>query len=186
MHRLFVAIDLPEPVRERVSRISCGLPGARWVSPEQLHLTLRFIGEVDGALFLDIREHLAGVHQKDFFLQLEGVGFFPPRGKPRIIWVGLRKNEALLQLRNRVESHLVALGLAAENRKFSPHITLARLKNTPPVKVGRFLENHSLFLSESFSVESFHLYSSLLGRKGAIHRKEATYLIHGNDVRSLR
>ena len=173
--RLFVAIDLPETVKDHLSTICCGLPGARWVPPEQMHLTLRFIGEVDGGLLRDICEELAVIQGEIFSLQLEGVGFFPPRGKPRVLWVGLHKVEALLQLRNRIESRLVALGLEAEGKKFSPHITLARLKNTPPAKVGRFLENYGLFCSTPFSVASFHLYSSLIGRKGAVHRIEATY-----------
>jgi len=173
--RLFVAIDLPEAVKDHLGIICCGVPRARWVLPEQMHLTLRFIGEVDGGLFRDICEELAGIHGEIFSLQLEGVGFFPPRGKPRVIWVGLHKLDALLRLRYRIESRLIALGLEPEARKFSPHITLARLKNTHPAKVGRFLENYGLFCSTPFSVASFHLYSSQLGRKGAVHRIEATY-----------
>jgi 2'-5' RNA ligase len=173
--RLFIAVDLPENVKEPLARLCCGLPGARWVKPEQLHLTLRFIGEVDGGMFHDIREGLAEIVGKSFTLQLDGVGFFPPRGKPRVVWIGLQQSEELLQLRNRIESCLVSLGLEPERRKFAPHITLARLKNTPPAKVGRFLENHSLFLSAPFTVEEFYLYSSQLGRNGAIHRIEAGY-----------
>ncbi len=173
--RLFIALNLPESVREPLTRICCGLPGARWVNPEQLHLTLRFIGEVDGGVFQDIREGLAEIAGKPFMLQLDGVGFFPPRGKPRVVWVGLRQSKELLQLRNRLESCLVSLGLEPERRKFAPHITLARLKNTPAAKVGRFLENHSLFLSVPFPVDDFFLYSSQLGRNRAIHRIEARY-----------
>ncbi len=173
--RLFVAIDLPEKVKEQVVGLCCGLPGARWVNPEQLHLTLRFIGEVDGGMFRDIRETLDGVQSDPFTLQLDGVGFFPPRGKPRVVWVGLRQSVDLSQLRNRIESRLVALGLEPETRKFAPHITLARLKNTPASKVGRFLETHNLFLSTPFAIDEFFLYSSRLGRNGAIHRIEAGY-----------
>lgn len=179
--RLFVAIDLPDPVKEQLARLCCGLPGARWVDPQQMHLTLRFIGEVDGGLFRDIRDNLGRVRRDRFSLRLENVGFFPPRGKPRVVWVGLQKSEPLLQLRNRIESNLVALGLEGEKRKFAPHITLARLKDTPPPKVGRFLENNGLFHSIPFPVESFHLYSSLLGRKGAIHTIECTYPLDGDN-----
>jgi len=175
--RLFVAIDLPENVKESLARLCCGLPGARWVKPEQLHLTLRFIGEVDGGVFQDILVGLAEVKGESFTIQLDGVGFFPPRGKPRVVWVGLKRSEQLLQLRSRIESRLVALGLEPEGRKFSPHITLARLKNTQPAKVGRFLENHNLFLSSPFSVQEFFLYSSRLGRNGALHRVEAGYFL---------
>jgi len=177
--RLFIAIDLPENVKEQVARLCRGLPGARWVKPEQLHLTLRFIGEVDGGMFRDLQEGLDDVRSESFTLQLDGVGFFPPRGKPRVLWVGLRQCGDLLQIRSRIESRLVALGLEPEGRKFSPHITLARLKNTPAARVGRFLENHNLFLSAPFLVDEFFLYSSRLGRNRAIHRIEAGYPLAG-------
>jgi 2'-5' RNA ligase len=173
--RLFVAIDLPEAVKDQLATMCCGLPGARWVAPDQLHLTLRFIGEADGGVFTDICEGLSAVQGKSFFMQLDGVGFFPPRGRPRVVWAGVKKSNSLQQLRHRIDSRLAVLGLESEGRKFFPHITLARLKNTPSVKVGRFLENHGLFLSSSFDVRSFHLYSSVLGRKGAIHRREASF-----------
>jgi len=176
--RLFVAIDLPEAVKERLSMISCGLPGARWVKSEQLHLTLRFIGEVDGDRFLDIREGLAEVSCASFPMQLQGVGFFPPRKKPRVVWVGLDKNEQLIRLRNRIESVLVQAGLEPEKRKFAPHITLARLNNTPASKVGRFFEQHSLFFSPLFQVNEFSLYSSVLNAKGAKHFVEQEYLLN--------
>ncbi len=173
--RLFVAIDLPEHVKEQVAGLCCGLPGARWLKPEQLHLTLRFIGEVDGGMFRDIREGLLDVRQEQLSLRLDGVGFFPPRGKPRVVWVGLQQSVDLFQLHDRINSRLTALGLEPETRKFAPHITIARLKNTPPARVGRFLENHNLFCSAPFWVDEFFLYSSRLGRNGAIHRIEAGY-----------
>ena len=175
MPRLFVAIDLPTPVKNRLAPLCFGLPGARWVEPEQLHLTLRFIGDVDAMVFQDVREALAEVRSELFPLRLEGVGFFPPRGKPRVVWVGISKNEQLLLLRKRVESVLVRTGLEPEGRKFSPHITLARLKNTPPSKVGAFLSHHGLFITEDFSVSEFLLYSSVLSNKGAKHYIEDSY-----------
>ena len=173
--RLFVAIDLPAGIRDRLSLMSCGLPGARWVRTEQLHLTLRFIGEVDGAMFQAIREALAGVRGRSFAMQLAGVGYFPPRKRPRVVWVGIRENEDLVRLRNRIESSLVRAGLAPEQRKFSPHITLARLNRTPVARVGRYLEEHGLFRSPEFRVQRFRLYSSVLGRGGATHCVEQEY-----------
>ena len=173
--RLFVAIDLSEAVKEQLAMISCGLPGARWVKQDLLHLTLRFIGDVDGAVFKDIRDDLAEVSCEPFSIRLQGVGFFPPRKKPRVVWVGLEKNEHLVQLRNRVESVLVGLGLEPEGRKFAPHITLARLNKTPVSRVGRFLEQHSLFITPPFQVNAFRLYSSVLNSKGAKHYVEQEY-----------
>ncbi len=173
--RLFVAIDLPEQISEGLGRICSGLPGARWVRPEQLHLTLRFIGDVDGGQFADIRDELTGIAVAPFSLQLDGLGVFPPRGRPRVIWAGLGRSDDLIRLRNQIESALARVGIARETRRFSPHITLARLKSTPPARVGRFLEQHGLLTSPPFSVERFFLYSSQLGRNGAIHTIEAAY-----------
>ena len=173
--RLFVAIDLPDEVGRGLTRLSSGLPGARWTRQEQLHLTLRFIGEVDGGRFRDIREELGGVSLQPFSLQLEGLGVFPPRGRPRVVWAGLRQGKPLLHLRNQVEAALARVGLARETRKFAPHITLARLKNTPAVRVGRYLEQWGLYASRPFTVDRFFLYSSQLGHNGAIHTIEAEY-----------
>jgi 2'-5' RNA ligase len=175
MIRLFVAIDLPPDVKEHLAAICYGLAGARWIDLDQLHLTLRFIGEVDGSLYLDIKEILSTVKTKPFSLQLKGVGHFPPRKEPRVIWVGVEKNEALPRLRAKIETTLVKEGLPPEGRKYSPHITIARLKNTATVKVGNFMAANSLFASEPFPVEKFYLYSSKLTPKGAIHIIEASY-----------
>jgi len=177
MPRLFVAIDLPEDIREQLSTLGCGLPGARWVSPDQMHLTLRFIGDVDGRYFTLVREALSGLHGEKFSLRLKDIGFFPPRGNPRVVWVGIEKNEQLVQLRSRIESALVRTGLEPEGRKFSPHITLARLKNTPVSRIGAYLAHNSLFATASFPVQQFLLYSSVLNSKGAKHYVEETYLL---------
>ena len=178
MARLFVAIDLPVTIRERLSFMCCGLPGARWLDSEQMHLTLRFIGDVDSTVFHDIRETLTEIQGEPLCMQLDGVGFFPPRGNPRVVWAGIRKNEQLIQLRNRVESVLVRAGLKPEGRKYSPHITLARLKNTPVSKVGAYLTHYSMFMSEEFQVNEFLLYSSVLSNKGAKHYVEERYLLN--------
>lgn len=175
MPRLFVALDLPDVIRERLSALCCGLPGARWVAPEQMHLTLRFIGDVDSTIFRDVREALCEVRGERLSLRLEGIGFFPPRGKPRVVWVGIAANEKLVRLRNRIESILVRAGLEPEGRKYSPHITLARLKNTPAARIGAYLSHNGLFATEQFEVHEFFLYSSVLNAKGAKHYIEAGY-----------
>ncbi len=126
--RLFVAIDPPQQIRDHLALLCCGLPGARWTPPEQFHLTLSFIGEVDGSTFLDIREALAEISVPQFSLQLQGVGFFPPRGQPRVIWAGIEKSEPLHLLQRKITTRLFQRGLEPDNRKFSPHITLARLQ----------------------------------------------------------
>ena len=173
--RLFVAIDPPEKTREQLTGICCGLPAARWIPPHQLHLTLCFIGEVSGAAFLDIREALEEIRPAPFALRLQGVGFFPPRGQPRVVWAGVERSEPLALLQRTITTRLFALGFEPENRKFFPHITLARLQQTPPSRVGRYLEDHGLFASAAFAVDRFLLYSSVLGRKGASHTIEQGY-----------
>lgn len=173
--RLFVAIDPPQDIRDHLAMLCCGLPNARWTVPEQLHLTLTFIGEVSGSVFLDIREALAEITAPALSLQLQGVGFFPPRGQPRVVWAGLEKNESLQVLQRKITTRLFHLGLEPDNRKFSPHITLARLQQTPAAKVGKYLENNGLFRSVPFEVDHFILYSSILGRKGATHVVEQAY-----------
>lgn len=186
MPRLFVAIDPPLAIRERLAALCRGLPGARWVEPEQLHLTLRFIGDVDGSVLTSVREALAEVRAEALSLQLEGIGFFPPRGNPRVVWVGIRKNEPLLRLHHRIESVLVRAGLAPEERKYSPHITLARLKNTPASRIGAYLAQHGLFSSEEFQVNEFLLYSSVLNSRGARHYIEEGYPLDGAAHREAR
>jgi len=175
MIRLFVAIDLPEEIRHYLAPLCTGLPGARWLDPQQLHLTLRFIGEVDGALFAAIREALDEVEEEPFDLALSGMGCFPPRGRPRVVWAGVTGAERLLPFQRRIEAVLVRTGLAPAGRRFAPHVTLARLNRTSPVRVARYLESHGSLFTPSWTVDMFHLYSSVLGRKGAQHRIEVSY-----------
>lgn len=175
MIRLFVAIDFPEEVRKMLSAMCYGIPGAKWVPEEQFHLTLRFIGEVDGGLFRDIADTLADVRSAPMSIRLRGLGYFPPRKQPRVLWVGIEPAAEVSLLRDRVESKLVRLGLEPEGRKFSPHVTLARLNDTPLPKLTRYLSGNALFASEIFPVTEFSLYSSVLTPKGAIHQIEASY-----------
>jgi 2'-5' RNA ligase len=175
MYRLFIAIDLPPDIAARLQEICCGVPGAKWVPPEQMHLTLRFIGAVDGGVFRDIKEGLAGIKASGFSLQVKGLGFFPPRKTPRVLWAGLAPVEEISGLRNRMENLLVGMGLEPGGRKYSPHITLARLHDTPISRLGRFLAGNNPFVTEPFPVSEFHLYSSELTSKGAVHTLEASY-----------
>ena len=182
--RLFVAIDPPEEIREQLVALCCGLPDARWTPVEQLHLTLCFIGEVDGTTFLDIREALCEISFAAFSLQLRGVGFFPPRGQPRVVWAGVEKSEPLVVLQRKITTRLFHLGVELENRKYSPHLTLARLNQTSPGRVGKYLNENALFASLPFTVTQFALYSSILGRKGASHTIEQQYDMMGGRVPS--
>ncbi len=175
MRRLFVAVDIPQDVKEELSRFCCGLPGARWVPDDQFHLTLHFIGEVDGTLYAEVREQLEDVRGELLEMRLGGVGLFPPRKIPKVLWVGLQKSEQLQLLRNRIGSSLRRAGVKVEKRKFAPHITLARLRNTPREKLILFVAAHNLYRSRIMSIDNFKLYSSVLTSKGAVHTIEEVY-----------
>jgi len=177
MYRLFVAIDLNESAKEAVASICRGMPGVKWIDPDHLHLTLRFIGDADESLFLRIKRELAAVSASPFPLLLRGVGRFPPKRDPRVLWVGVDRGEEVIGLQGQIERALVRTGLEPEGRAFSPHITLARLRDTPFAGIATFLERNRLFEAPPVPVTGFHLYSSTLTAKGAVHRREASYLL---------
>src|SRR3954451_24232219 len=129
--RLFVALDLPWLLRERLSALAGGLPGARWVPPENYHLTLRFIGETPGHKAEDIDVALAGLRARGFSLTLAGVGTFSKGGRSTALWVGGGGNPQLDHLQNKIETALQLCGLDAERRRFLTHVTLAPLENAP-------------------------------------------------------
>jgi len=176
MPRIYVALDLPETVVDQVERLCVGLPDVRWADPDDLHITLRFIGEVDEPTYEEVGEALAHVTAAPFELQLQGIGHFPPRGEPTTLWIGVAPSEGLQQLKRRVDRQLASLGIAPETRKFAPHLTIARLRGPlPESRLGAFLKRLSLYRSEPFTVNGFTLYSSFLRSDGAIHTPEATY-----------
>lgn len=177
MIRLFVAIDLPRSVRESLVALQGGVPGARWSGSEQMHLTLRFIGEVDETVAHDVDDALAAIRAPSFDLELSGVGEFGGRN-PRALWAGVKTNEALLHLQRKTETALQRIGLEPEQRKFSPHITLARLKSPPRDKIVQFLTHAALFSAGPFPVNSFVLFSSHPTPNGSIYNPEQVYRLN--------
>ena len=173
--RLFVALSLPDEARARLGGLAGGVPGARWVAPESLHLSLRFIGEVDGAQARDADAALAQISAPAFTLTLAGVDCFSSGDKSRSLWVGVAECAELMRLQGKIERALQRAGLPAEGRKFKAHVTLARLKSNPGAKLHDFLAGNALFRSDPFLVREFDLYSSFLSHSGAIYRREATY-----------
>jgi RNA 2',3'-cyclic 3'-phosphodiesterase len=175
MPRLFVAIDPPDEEKQQLAALCNGLPGARWVRDRQFHLTLHFFGNVEGPTARTIAEALHGVRADPFELALAGVGHFPPRGEPRVLWAGVEESEGLLELHRQVQRVLKRAGLPPEERKFQAHITLARLVATPLPRLLAFLREHAELSSEPFAVTEFELYSSVLASEGALHQREASY-----------
>jgi RNA 2',3'-cyclic 3'-phosphodiesterase len=174
---LFVALELPELVRDHLVLVQGGIPGARWEAKDKLHLTLRYVGEVDGGMARRIAEALRGVHGDPFILELAGVGHFPPRGRPRALWVGVDDPEPLHALHERLERTLTKLGLEPETRKFAPHVTIARLRNAPERRVAEFMAHHALLRPTPFEVNAFALVSSVRGPSGSKYRVEESFTL---------
>jgi 2'-5' RNA ligase len=174
MLRLFTAIEIPDALRTRLTFLQGGVPGAKWQPVENLHLTLRFIGEVDEPTAGDIDQTLSGLREKAFDLSLRGVGEFGGRD-PHALWAGVATSPPLLHLVAKIESALQRMGLPAETRKYAPHVTLARLRDAPIAKVRDFLAANAAFDSGPFPVRSFALFSSFQTPRGSLYRIEQTY-----------
>lgn len=177
MIRLFVAIGLPHATSIDLAMLGGGgVPGARWVPMENYHITLRFIGEVSEPQAEDIASALAAISCKPFDLQIKGCGVFG-QDQPRALWAGVAPNEALTVLHKKIEHAFQRMGLAPDTRKFKPHITLARLRNTEPLKVQQFIQDHSLYKPPPIAIDSFGLYSSDLSHSGSIYHLEQSYTL---------
>jgi 2'-5' RNA ligase len=176
MPRLFVAVDVPDAIKDQILALCAGVPGAKWVQRAQLHLTLRFIGEVDSSKFQQIKAALGDVRSAPFSMALRGVGQFPPKRAARVLWAGLEAPPTLTQLQAQVETTLNRLDFPPEDRPFSAHLTLARFKNPPPLSaVQSYMARHAALQSELFSISEFVLYSSVLSPQGPTYRREAAY-----------
>lgn len=174
--RQFVAVDLPEAAKTRVLQLCSELPGVRWVKSEQLHLTLRFIGEVNATEAEALDNALKAVRFSPFKIALKGVGQFPPKVQPRVIWVGVAQSDALTALARQVEQAVTGAGFTRADKPFSAHITLTRLKTPLNREVLRaYFERHADFCTEPMSVDRFVLYSSTLNPSGAVYRQERVY-----------
>jgi RNA 2',3'-cyclic 3'-phosphodiesterase len=174
--RLFVALDLPWTLRDHLSALAgSGVPGARWVPPENYHLTLRFIGETPGHRAEDIDTALTGLRARRFPLTLTGLGTFTKGGRSTALWVGVERNPQLEHLQTKIETALQRCGVEPERRRFQPHVTLARLDNMPEGKLMTFVQAHNLFRAEPVSVEHFTLFSSQLGKEASVYTPEVEY-----------
>lgn len=176
MPRLFVAVDLPDDVKQRLGTIAAGVAGVKWLTHDQMHLTLRFIGETDEKQFQAIRTLMGSIRSEPFDIALKGVGQFPPKGPARVLWVGLDAPPALVALQRRIELALTGIGLPPEDKPFSAHVTLGRLKDLPnPETIRLFMDKHAALQSPPFTVREFVLYSSFLRPDGPFYRHEGVY-----------
>jgi RNA 2',3'-cyclic 3'-phosphodiesterase len=174
MHRLFVAIRPPLPVRTQLLGLMGGVEGARWQDDTQLHLTLRFIGEVDGRTAEDIAAALGNVRFPAFDVALWGVGTFDRKGRIDTLWAGAVPVDPLVTLHRKVDRVVAGCGLEPERRAYVPHITLARFTRAG-AGLGEFMAAQSALASPPFRVSQFSLYESRIGKEGAFYEAVADY-----------
>lgn len=159
MPRLFTALEIPHDAALSLSLLRGGLPGARWIDVENYHLTLRFIGDVEGPLADEIANALDRVRRPSFTLALSGVGAFGSK-KPHSVYAAVRPGPELSALQGEIDRICQRLGLPADPRKFTPHVTLARLRNTSAGEVASYLSARGNFAAMPFKVSRFVLMSS--------------------------
>jgi RNA 2',3'-cyclic 3'-phosphodiesterase len=174
MPRLFTGLEIPENLAFDLSFMQGGIPGARWIDPENFHLTIRFIGDIDDSLARDVSYALEGVDIQPFHLSLTGVGVFGGK-QPHSLYVGVEDTGELKRLQAVHERLFQTLGLPPEGRKFVPHVTLARLKNPDARALQRYVELHNLYRSRPFEVRSFVLFNSRPLRGGGPYGIQESY-----------
>jgi RNA 2',3'-cyclic 3'-phosphodiesterase len=175
-HRLFIAIRPPETVRDLLVDAMEGIEGARWTDDENLHLTLRFIGEVERPVANDLAAALGRIEWRRFPLQIAGVGHFTRRGHATALWARIMPSAALEGLRQKIETACDAAGLRRETRRFTPHVTLARI-NRSTGGIGGWLASFGDLGAGPWEVQDFVLYESHLGHTGAFYEPVTVFAL---------
>ena len=174
MPRLFTAIEIPAPLRQRHSLIRAPMQGAKWIEPDNMHITLRFAGDVDGRTADEFADLLASVNAKPLPVTIAGVGAFGGRD-PRVLWAGVKASDRLEALYRANDRAARAAGLEPVERNFKPHVTLARLRGARPPAVARFLSENGGLRAEPFLATRFVLLSARPGFGGGPYVVEAEY-----------
>jgi RNA 2',3'-cyclic 3'-phosphodiesterase len=174
MPRLFTALELPERVANQLALMRGGVAGARWLEPEDYHITLRFIGDIDARKAQDIAETLGDIRRPSPLVRFEGLSWFGG-DKPRAIVAKVKADSALMDLQAEQERRLRRIGVEPETRKYTPHVTLARLRGVAQTKVADYLAARGALFVEAFTAERFVLYSARDGSGGGPYVVEAAY-----------
>jgi len=180
MPRLFTGIEIPDEQREQLARLRQPLAGVKWVDPENLHITLRFAGDIDNARAAELADHLANINVNTFEVRLAGLGVFGGK-EPRSIWAGVEAGPELKALGRANERVARFAGLVPEGRTFKPHVTIARMKHTRPDAVARLLGRIGAFRSLPFVVSRFVLYSSRPKTGGGPYVVEESFPLKGGE-----
>ena len=174
MPRLFTGLEIPDDIRESLSMLRGGLPGARWIDAENYHLTLRFIGDVDDVVAREVVYMLGKIRRGGFELRIDGVSSFGGR-KPRAVVATVASSPQVMELQAEHERLMQRIGIEPEGRKFTPHVTLARLRDTSSQDVAEYLSTRGGFRSAPFQVSNFVLFSSRASVGGGPYVVEADY-----------
>ncbi len=167
--RLFAGLELPEEVRGQLAALERGIPGARWLDPDQLHLTVAFVGEVDRRTAVDVSESLAELRIPSLEIEIAGVGHFGPLRRARTVWAGVSPTPPLLRLRKATLRRLEAAGAVVERRRYRPHVTLARIRGETGHHLANFLAERNLMRIPAFRAGALTLFESRLHRDGATY-----------------
>jgi len=173
-HRLFIALRPPPHIRDRLIDCMDAVTGARWQDDDQLHLTLRYVGEVDRHRANDLAEALGALRMPSCEIELTGTGVFERKGRPHLLWAGVAPNETLVRLQKKIERICQSMGIEALHRKFIPHVTLARL-NSSSGPVGAFLATTASARFGSWKATSFGLFESHLREQGSLYVEIVEY-----------
>jgi 2'-5' RNA ligase len=174
MPRLFTGLEIPKSLSDQLSLLRGGLPGARWIDPENYHLTLRFIGDVDDDIAQEIAWMLGKVRRKDFELRLDGLSSFGGK-RPRAVVATVASSPSVMELQAEHERLMQRVGLDPEGRKYTPHVTLARLRDSSSFDVAEYLSGRGAYRSPPFTVSRFVLFSSRASTGGGPYVVEAAY-----------
>lgn len=175
MLRLFTGLMLPEVLRKRLVSMQGGIPGARWTSLENFHVTLNFIGDCDEGAAEDVDEALSTVHSPQFVLGLSGTGSFSQGEWARVLWMGVHAGAPLSHLKDKIDRALEGRHLPVENRRYVPHVTMANLKQVDELKVAHFMQEYNLFRSIPFEARDFHLFNSVRTKNGPAYEVLKSY-----------
>ncbi len=175
MIRLFAALAVPDETAEELARRQFGIDGARWRPRQALHVTLRFFGEIPEDAARDLDAELLTLRAGAFEITLEGAGAFGEGSEIHAVWAGVAESPELRRLAKACEAAARRAGLPPDRRHYRPHLTLAYLRRPDPVDVAAWVQANNLFRSPPIRIESFGLYSSVLGHGGSTYRLEAEY-----------
>jgi 2'-5' RNA ligase len=164
MPRLFTALPIPDDVCEELSLMQGGIEGARWTVPADFHLTLAFLGEVAERDLEDLDLALSGVSSAAFEFRLSGTGSFAQGKWPNVLWMGVETGPLLGNLKDHIDRRVEAAGIAVERRRFTPHVTMARLRHADDADIAGFMQRHNLYKSRPITADHFVLYESVMGR----------------------